>query len=729
MRIFAKSWLPAGFPGGEINKTSLLMKSFSLFVSILMFYVLLTENTQAQQQQRNALENSINLEGGVQKSPCISLDGRTMVFMSQIQGKWQVFESKSDPAGTWDKAIPIEAINSSLSATSVPEGLSLSFDGRKLYFSANIEGTSGDVDIFYCEKQNGQWQAPKNIGEPINSPAFDGEPSISADDNIIVFTRANTASEDEDHTCRIIYMAERDKDGKWGKPYPLPSPLNLSCEIAPRILHDNKTLLFSSVREGKKNEKGEDIEVPKGGFDMYMSKLLASNVWMEPVLVNELSSPEDDLYANTDAASKKVVWGASGKLKNVPFGKIYTADLPPLVVLGKNLLLKGKITDLKSGKAMEAKLRVSNPTTSRLVYEADNDSVDGSFTLFFNQGKNYRIEALSQNYSHFFFYQYLDTLKTNLTTNQDIRLYNEVKLLFNIFDKEIFEALESTITVTDENTQQVVECKIENVSKGRYFATLPLGKKYMITASKKNYMAYGTTLDLTGVVQFDEFEKDVELEPMMEEIEIDISDQQNGEGIETEIVLKNLGKNETIVSKAEKGKNGKYTVKLRAGDKYEVNVKNPKGYAYYNTTVDLSSGQQAKKLEVKLMPLNVETNFAMKDITFETNSAELNASSYGELDRAVILLKDNPELKIEISAHTDDIGSDAFNLKLSDKRAKSVVDYMVEKGVVKLRLVPKGYGESKPLVPNTNEESRAKNRRVMLRILGFTTDPVSQEKK
>ena len=95
----------------------------------------------------------------------------------------------------------------------------------------------------------------------------------------------------------------------------------------------------------------------------------------------------------------------------------------------------------------------------------------------------------------------------------------------------------------------------------------------------------------------------------------------------------------------------------------------------------------------------------------------MKTESYAELDRLFTILKNNPEMKIEIGGHTDDVGSDEYNLNLSRERANAVITYLVGKGTTADRLTAKGYGESKPEVPNTNDENRATNRRVEFRIL------------
>ena len=79
-------------------------------------------------------------------------------------------------------------------------------------------------------------------------------------------------------------------------------------------------------------------------------------------------------------------------------------------------------------------------------------------------------------------------------------------------------------------------------------------------------------------------------------------------------------------------------------------------------------------------------------------------------------MKQNLQFNLEIAAHTDDVGSDNANLKLSEARAKSVVDYMLSEGIDEKRLIAKGYGETDPMVPNNSTQNRALNRRVEFRV-------------
>ena len=97
----------------------------------------------------------------------------------------------------------------------------------------------------------------------------------------------------------------------------------------------------------------------------------------------------------------------------------------------------------------------------------------------------------------------------------------------------------------------------------------------------------------------------------------------------------------------------------------------------------------------------------------------MQPASYPELDKLVGFLKDNPGISAEISGHTDNSGTDEYNLELSGRRAGSVVNYLTDHGITPGRLSFKGYGEARPVDTNDTEEGKAKNRRTEIRIVGI----------
>jgi len=112
-----------------------------------------------------------------------------------------------------------------------------------------------------------------------------------------------------------------------------------------------------------------------------------------------------------------------------------------------------------------------------------------------------------------------------------------------------------------------------------------------------------------------------------------------------------------------------------------------------------------------------QETLVLEGVHFEFNSANLTQESYSILDHVAAQLRDNPKVRVEIQGHTDEVGTPEYNQDLSQRRAESVRDYLASKGVKEDRLVPKGYGATRPVATNDTDEGRAKNRRVELKKL------------
>lgn len=125
---------------------------------------------------------------------------------------------------------------------------------------------------------------------------------------------------------------------------------------------------------------------------------------------------------------------------------------------------------------------------------------------------------------------------------------------------------------------------------------------------------------------------------------------------------------------------------------------------------------QAEKLKIEKEEIKVGETFQLNNVYFAFNKWDLLPESFDELNTVVKFLTDNPKVEIEVSGHTDNIGSESYNLELSDKRAASVKNYLVSKGIDAKRITSKGYGKSKPIAENTTELGREQNRRVEFTI-------------
>jgi len=178
--------------------------------------------------------------------------------------------------------------------------------------------------------------------------------------------------------------------------------------------------------------------------------------------------------------------------------------------------------------------------------------------------------------------------------------------------------------------------------------------------------------------------------------------------------------NQVIATFLSNSSTGKYLVSLPAGKNYGIAVKK-EGYLFHSENFDIpnTAAFQEVTKDVELKNIAVGSKIILKNIFFDFDKATLRPESTNELQRLTKLLNDVPTLKIEISGHTDSKGANDYNLKLSDNRAKAVVDYLVKAGIAANRLTSKGYGEEQPISTNETEEGRQLNRRTEFKIISM----------
>ena len=558
-------------------------------------------------------------------APALSADGKTMVFQSNREGGYKLYESIMQPDGNWSEPRAINEVSPPDKNFVLIGGPSLTFDGSTLFFCALLQGGLGDMDIYYTTKTGKTWSAPQNVGAPVSTDKFDGFPSVSADGKKLFFTRTDGSTD-----CHKILVSEKTDMG-WKEPKELPSEINASCAKAPRILSDGRTLVFSS-----------DKNSGKGGYDLYRSVQNKNGKWGDAVPVEAVNSAESEAF------------GAITELQELMYyvskGDIYSAGVPPRYILNKIALT---LVDAESKKPVNAKVNIKDAGLTEVV-KGDTNNTNGKYQAILVPGKKYNFE---------------------ITTDG----YDDSILAMGFLPGEDFSRIDQTI----------------------------------------------------------------ELKPRKREVLLDIADLYTNEGLSVEIKITNLETGEETIIHETVGRDGKYAVNLREGNKYNVEVTSKEGYAYSTMKIDVPKSKPTSKTlpkpdtatgstntvaviepdvapikhQIKVMPLKQGAKLVLKDIFFEFNADQLKDSSYIELNRVVDLMNENPNIHISINAHTDDVGSNDFNMKLSERRAKNIEAYLVSKGVDSKRLKPIGFGKSKPVASNATEEGRAKNRRVELKVI------------
>jgi outer membrane protein OmpA-like peptidoglycan-associated protein len=573
----------------------------------LLIILFFTSYTQA--QIRRPLGPPVNTPQFNEYAPSISANNKTMIFETDRagEGKWELYYTTKNEKNKWTVAKPITNINKVGKDNDLIGGPSISYDGKTLFFFASFEGGKGDMDIYYSTWNGTDWSEPKTLGETVNTKAYEGFPSVSADGKSLYFIRDSFSKRKDKALCYSIWLSKKQEDGTWGIAEKLPAPINGDCEKSPRIMADNRTLIFSSIRKDG-----------VGGFDLYQSFQEDDGSWATPINLEYINTEEDDQFASVSAAGDLMYYYTSGD--------IYTVTIPDKYRKYKLVTVDGKVIDAITKQPIATKITSKSNNNKERAISTVVDA-NGLFSMIYRVGSKYEISTTPLN-DYFPYKGSMDMTTAKETDNieKNIELIpKKIPYQFQLLDKETKAVLKDPkVKVMDAETKQLLEVKVE---KDIATVTVEIGKAYKFAA-------------------------------------------------------------------------------------------NALGYAFFSRgfkpdTTDVFKDRLKK---VPLAVLKKDAVVQLQDITFETGKADLKPDSNEELDRLVSLLEGNQTIKVEISAHTDDVGNDDSNLKLSEKRAKTVVDYLTGKGIKADRMTAKGYGETQPLVANDTDENKAKNRRVQFKI-------------
>ncbi len=195
-----------------------------------------------------------------------------------------------------------------------------------------------------------------------------------------------------------------------------------------------------------------------------------------------------------------------------------------------------------------------------------------------------------------------------------------------------------------------------------------------------------------------------------------IIDKKTGKKLPSSVELINNATG-TVLMKVQTDETGEYFITLPIGKDYTFSV-NRKGYLYFNELYELSNKQadSVYQKDIALQPIELNASFTFRNIQFTSNSYLLPQDAFIELEKLLQVLVENPTLQVVISGHTDNVGKQSDNQILSENRAKTIVDWLINKGINTNRLRFKGYGDGQPIGDNKTESGKAKNRRITVTI-------------
>ena len=324
--------------------------------------------------------------------PSLTADGEYLVYTARIGGQEDFFISRKKD-GVWQKGKPLNEINTDLN-----EGAqSISADGRLLVFTAcNRKDGYGSCDIYYSEIRDGRWTPPSNIGAPINTRAWESQPSISSDGKALFFTSNRKGGKGG----KDIWVSYRSSGGKWGAPKNLGDPINSTGNDESPFIHaDNQTLYFMS-----------DGHPGMGKHDLFFARKKDEQSWFTP---KNLGYP-----INTEASEGAFILSLDGKTAYFASDRNYEAEDGSSVF---DSGIKGGQTDLYSFELYEearpqpvtyVKAKVFDADTEKSIsaninfvdlnsgekYVSSITDLDGEFLVCLPVGKNYALNVSKEKY-------------------------------------------------------------------------------------------------------------------------------------------------------------------------------------------------------------------------------------------------------------------------------------------------------------------------------------------
>lgn len=573
--------------------------------------------------------------------------------------------------------IPVNSKESNFSPAFLGKGIVFCSERSpgKLKFRNEWTGNAF-LDLYYSEPlDSGGFSEPVRLGGAINSIYHEGPASFTANGTEVYFTRnninKNKPGKSKDNVTHLKICKASLIDDKWSGLEDFPYNSSEYSVGHPAVSPDGKLLFFVS-----------DVPGGFGGTDIYVSRL-ENGKWSSPENmgrgVNTEGNESFPFYFN-NGENEYLFFSSNGR-PGLGGLDIYRADL--------------------SAEKIEEPVHLSAPVNSPkddFGFIIDREYKSGYFS-------SNRDSLVDKIYS--------------FTINEP-----EYALEAAVFNT-ISNAAVSDATITLVNISENRSSRFTTDNNGRITARLDKGSDYRILVNKENFIPDTIVISTVDKRHSHTFNEKLNLKPVIR-IRcrvINKATQQPLTGIP--VTIFNMSRNEGKIFQT--GKDGFVEYDVEANYDYHILVRKEKFFA---GSLDFST---ANKTEPEIMEINLELEpivlnkvVRMDNIYYDYNKWDIREDAGAELDKLVRLLEENPEIRIELGSHSDSRGADAYNLKLSQKRAEAAAQYIVSKGISPGRIVAKGYGETKLLNKCGNgiscsEEEHSFNRRTEFKVIKIGT--------
>jgi outer membrane protein OmpA-like peptidoglycan-associated protein/tetratricopeptide (TPR) repeat protein len=570
------------------------------------------------------------------------------------------------------------------------------------------------LSIYYA-KASKSYKKAKRFSNQLNSIYHDGPVSISGDNKTIYFTRVEKEERGKDFTNKIkVYTA--DLEGKkWKNIKELKYSSNKYSVAHPWVSEDGTKLFFAS-----------DMPGGEGKMDIYMCNR-EGNDWGEPInLGKEVNTPENEVFPYY---RKDVLYFSSDGLSGYGGLDIFSVFSTDNWANPKNLK-----TPLNSSKD---DFGIFFTDDENGYFSSDREGGMGSDDIY-----KFNYQSVEEQTSITGLLEY-DKLPAS---NTDISLFDENdELLQSVTTDENGKFKFNKLKMDESYFLKINEEDDSKLDKAKLYLTNSNGEKVLLAndlgKGKYNFQAlpYDKYDELPLLEEEDESLLTVSVfGQLYEKLPGDYSG-----GMEVWVV----DDNGNIIGKAKTDKNGKFVFnKLSPDEQYlfmlaeddsDLNLiivdENGRVLEAAKRLIDgkyryvrLSAGHNMITLINELdevIKIAEDENFVISKIFYDYKSSDVNAMAAKELDKLVVILNKNKDVRIQLFSHTDSKGSDEYNLRLSHERAQKARSYIIEKGINSNRITAKGLGESQPVAANENKDGtdnpagRAKNRRTEFKII------------
>ncbi|OFX72453.1 MAG: hypothetical protein A2X12_02045 [Bacteroidetes bacterium GWE2_29_8] len=508
-----------------------------------------------------------------------------------------------------------------------------------------------------------------NIRGPVNTRYPEYAPCISADESMMIFTACkdnttggNLDPNDDAFYFEDIYISYKNGNN-WSEPINPGKPLNSdNHDAAVTLSPDGQSLL---IYKGNIN-----------GGDIFECKL-KGNTWSKPERLGKT--------INTDYHESSASYGPDGR--TIYFVSDKPGGFGDRDIYFSKLNVKGKWEEpINLGPTINTNQTESavfmHPDGKTLYFASRGHKTMGGFDIFksvFENGKWSEPENIGYP----------------INTTDDDRFFS--------------------ITANGKYAYYSSE-KEEGFGYADIYKITFLGAEKPVVMNTEDNLFAGNPKPVSNVV----IEKTVEVTTSaLTILKGKIIDNKTKQPLSAQIEITDNEKNEVVATFESNSTTGKYLISLPSGINYGIAVKAP-DYLFYSENIDIKKSFKYNEVvkDIEMKQIIIGNKIVLNNIFFDFDKATLRPESEAELERLAALLKEMPNLKIELSGHTDNKGSATYNKTLSENRSKAVVDYLINnKSIDKNRLTFKGYGFDQPIATNDTEEGRQLNRRTEFKII------------